>query len=66
MYGYVRSEKFVEALVARWCVVAPLAPSNFDLKSHLGERRSISDVLATRGACHQATEPVSNQEEQLK
>jgi hypothetical protein len=51
-----RPEAFETVLVARWCVVTPLMPANFDLKSHLRRLRSISDVLATRAAGKRASE----------
>jgi len=34
--------------IARWRLMAPMMPSNGDLKGHLANRRSLSDVLAKR------------------
>jgi len=40
--------QFEAELVARWCAVIPMVPADCDLKKHLCELRSISDVMATR------------------
>ena len=59
MYDAVQLENFETELLARWSAL-PMVPADCDLKRHLAELRSISDVRAKRQAANEAVDPVSD------
>jgi len=49
--------QFETEFLARWHAIAPLVPSNCDLKNHAAQLRSIEEVLAERRSILEALSP---------
>jgi len=54
------SAEFEAETIARLRVVLPMMPRNCDLKDHLKERRSISEVLSKRRTLIEAIAPAAS------